>query len=93
MSGSDPLDAYAPSAISGCRLGGTITPSDTVDLVRECKAIRSSSGGNIAFLTAADQTNTPITVTVAANETFDMFHIKRVMVTNTTATGIIGGWD
>lgn len=92
---ADFLDTVTPTAISGCRQGAAVTPSDTVDLAFKAKALRASGGGNIAFIPAGNPpgTDTPITVTVAANETFDMFQVRRVMATNTTATGIVAGWN
>lgn len=83
----------ATSALSGCRSGFVVTPSDTVDLLHYAKAIRVGADGDVCFIPVNDADGATLTVTLKAGDVFDMFQIRRVLATGTTATPIIAGWN
>ena len=64
-----------------------ISPDNAVDLVNLPKALYIGVGGTIAII-AADDTES-VTLTVAAGSLLPI-RAKRVLVTGTTATGIVG---
>lgn len=65
-----------------------VTPSNTVDIVypnnKQCLGIHCNGAGN---LNAVFQNGTEAVIAVSANVTYP-FAIKRINLTNTTATGI-----
>jgi hypothetical protein len=63
-----------------------ITPSDTVDLLEYTRAIRANAAGTIAILGVDGVTTT---CNFLAGETRPI-RARRIMATNTTATGIEG---
>ena len=93
MAGVDPLAKQRPSAMSGCRSGLAAAQSDTADLPYFAKAIRVAVAGNVKFIPVGNADADTLTVALAAGEVFDMFQIRRIFTTGTTATGIIVGWD
>ena len=77
---SDNVDLQARKLLS-------ISPDNAVDLVNLPKALYIGVGGTIAII-AADDT-AAVTLTVAAGSLLPI-RAKRVLVTGTTATGIVG---
>jgi hypothetical protein len=65
-----------------------ITPSDTVDLTYPTRAIYVGVGGNLAVIMGDDSAAVTL-VGVIAGKIYP-FAVKRVMVTNTTATTLVG---
>jgi hypothetical protein len=63
-----------------------ITPNDTVDLLEYTRAIRANTAGTIAILGVDGNT---VTCNFLAGETRPL-RARRIMSTNTTATGIEG---
>lgn len=89
-------ESYTPSLVSqplaGCRRGAVITPSDVADLANVAKVIRPGGAGTVAFVAADDADAAVLTVTLAANESFSDYQIRRIMSAGTTATNILAGW-
>lgn len=61
-----------------------VTPSDTVDLAKAPQGLYAATAGNIVVL---DKNGVSKTYAILAAQTLKM-DVKRVMATNTTATGI-----
>ena len=82
-----PVNSYEASSLTQPLVGAfAITPSDTVDLIRETRAIYAAGAGNISVVWQAGDTTTE---PVAAGERLP-WRIVRVRATGTTATGIRG---
>jgi hypothetical protein len=73
--------------------GVAVTPSDTVSITAEHRALWIGTGGTLSALVldANGTTQNPIATTVADGSVFP-FHVIRVNATGTTATGIVAGW-
>lgn len=68
-----------------------ITPANS-DLPEYVKAIRCNGAGNIVILPAKNEDGQTVTLAVLAGETIPVL-TRRVLVTGTTATGIVGFLD
>jgi|MesohylFT_1024984.scaffolds.fasta_scaffold515953_1 hypothetical protein len=64
------------------------TPSDTVDFARVAKALYIGGGGNVVVL--AEDGNTAITFSTVPSGYILPVRVRRILVTGTTATNIIG---
>lgn len=65
-----------------------VAPSDTVNFVKRAKKLYVATGGT---LTIVDGAGTAVSLgTVPANFTLSDVEIKRVNLTGTSATGIVG---
>lgn len=64
-----------------------ISTSDTVDLVKVCRAIYVGGGGNINILAAGD--SAPVLLSNASAGTILPIRAKRVYATSTTATLLV----
>jgi hypothetical protein len=62
--------------------------SDTVDLTRVAKALYVGGAGNIALI--AEDSNTTVTFTNVPSGYILPVRVRRILVTNTTATNILG---
>lgn len=65
-----------------------VTASDTVDFVRIAKALYIGSGGNIALL--AEDGDTAVTFSAVPSGYILPVRVRRILVTGTTASNIIG---
>ena len=65
-----------------------ITPSATVNLVQEVRQIYVGAAGNLAVVNLDD--SVVVFQNLNAGTTIGPFYIKRVNVSGTTCTGIIG---
>ena len=87
---------YLPhvSPLAGARSSVAITGIDTKDItnatgnVSICRAVYATVAGNIALVLADDAVSAPITIAFNAGE-IKPLQCRRIMATNTTATGII----
>lgn len=82
------------SPIMGARSSAPITPSDTLDIENRagnpavCRMLYATGAGNIALVLADDEVTQPVVFIFAAGE-IKQLNCKRIMSTNTTATGIV----
>lgn len=65
----------------------SISTSDTVDLVKACRAIYVGGGGNINILAAGD--SAPVLLSNVSAGTILPIRAKRVYATSTTATLLV----
>lgn len=75
--------------------GAAITPNDSTDLTASrFRALWVGGAGNVAIIFYNDATNsgagTAVTISGVAAGTLLPFAVRKVMATNTTATGIVG---
>lgn len=64
-----------------------VVPSDTVDLLEVCRCLYVGGQGTVTVIMAGDKTNTPVPFPGMIG--FNPLLVKRVLATNTDATGII----
>lgn len=66
-----------------------ITPSNTVDLANPTKAIYVSATSTLVVDTVGGQT---VTISSLAGGIWHPIQVKRVYVTGTSASGLLGSW-
>ena len=77
-------DSNMPAAYAAA-----VTPSDTVDLTNETRALYVGGAGDLSVETIAGNT---ITLAGAVAGSVIPIRVKRVNSTNTTATNIVAFW-
>ena len=77
-------DSNMPAAYAAA-----VTPSDTVDLANETRALYAGGAGDLSVETIAGNT---VTLAGAVAGSVIPIRIKRVNSTNTTATNIVALW-
>lgn len=68
--------------------GAAVTPSDTDELARYCRALYITGAGNVVVVTVD---GSELTFAVIASQVLPV-RCKQVKATNTTATGILALW-
>jgi hypothetical protein len=78
----------APSANGPGRAAVAITPNNSTDLAVETRGLYVGAAGDVAVILADD--SAAVTFTALAAGIVHPLAVKRVKVTGTTATGIVG---
>lgn len=87
MSGIDNLRNLSDSIDFPAVRLRAVTPSDTVPLVFVAKALYVGTGGNLAIMASED--SAAVTLTNVPAGAIVPVRARRVMATNTTASGIV----
>jgi hypothetical protein len=69
--------------------GEQVTPSDSVDLTKVCRALHIGTGGDVVVITKG---GTTLPLGNIASGTLYPIRASRVKSTGTTATGIVALW-
>lgn len=84
----DSFSALSSSLTAPATGGVAITPSDTVDLAQRPRVLYCTGSGNVRVVMMGSGT---VTLPMIAGQPLPV-RVDRVMVTGTTATGIVGLW-
>lgn len=77
---------------AGIRRVAAVTPNDGADLTGITRGIYLGGAGNVAVIFADDADGAPQTLTGLATGMWHPMQVRRIMVTNTTATLILAGY-
>lgn len=86
--GKDPYYSGGESLYGQGRKMVAVTPSDDTDLATYAKGLLIKGAGNIEFLPAMNDDADTVVMTVTDNYLLVACVVRRVLATNTTATGI-----
>lgn len=89
MSDVDGTSFRVPGLSSPAAYAAAVTPSDTVDLTSEARALFVGTGGNVRVLTVGGDT---VTFNAVPAGTTLPVRVKRVYATSTTASNIVALW-
>ena len=82
---SDLFADYKPGLESPASRLAAVTPSDSVDLATDSRAIKVAAAGSVRVTTVGGDT---VTVIIAAGIAFPV-RARRIWTTGTTATGLV----
>lgn len=77
---------------AGIRSAVAVTPADATELPRITRGIFLGGAGNVAVIFADDPDAGAVTLTGLAAGVWHPMQVRRVMLTNTTATLILAGF-
>lgn len=75
---------YTPTNSGPADYGWSVTPSDTLDLIRPTRAIKAATSGTVAWQNMAGDAQASV---IDAGELLPI-KARRILATGTTATGI-----
>ena len=81
----DPFETYSSTLESPATNAFAVTPDDTNDLEKSCRALNVATGGTIRLTTVGGDT---VTITVVECNAFPI-RCQRIWATGTTASGIV----
>jgi hypothetical protein len=77
---------------AGIRRAVAVTPSDSTDLAGVTRGLYVGASGNVVVLFSDDKDADTVTLTGLAAGVWHPMQVRRVLSTNTTATGIVAGY-
>jgi len=84
----DPFSNFRGGLESPASYLSAVTPSDSSDLPSACRALNVATSGTVSVTTVG---GTTATVYMAAGVAFPV-RARRILATDTTATGIVAMW-